>query len=953
MQRQTSEITGNGFLVFSNDTSIRNKADVSVARFLNLGETTNVAQIEVSSTLVNVASIENNSDIFVTGVEDVSSSLVSGFYNGLTYRGLSGSITGSGALYVSGGLNSSGSTIEQGVFSLNQEGAETNTKIFENQGEISANLFVKEGFFLVSNKEDFTEVSQGVLFLKDGSLNEGIISQNTINLEDRATFENQGVVSVLSLDVDVFEEIIGENGELFLYGSSSNLGTITQSKIVLSQDASLMNMGNLEAIIENNGSITGIGSVVITGDSFTTGDIENKITINEKLTFNVLENVSLGEITNNGILSLSSEEFVLLNTLSGSGLLNVDTILSLKDEGVLLTQNDLTIFSQAELILNASNLKIENQINNEGKIVFTQGLNENDISGQGKVVIEGEVFNEGLIFQNIEITSGALTTSGDNIYSDVALLGGDLNLQTGVLDTSITGAGNVYILEDVLVTQNASIDSSVNLSVSGALDIDTNTLNLSTLNLLENSTLIISIQEFQDSSQDLSGQINATTINIDSSANLFLNIQVDESLQVGYEKEFTLLTGDISSDFNLENMLSNNRFEVTQTDTIGTYNIAYIATAAEVVATQGGTENHSQISSAWDIFDRINASGSSQNVANTLYNLSSSKGSEQDYLKSLTNTAPTDSDMVVGTSQMLNKQISNQVDKRLNISGLSGGDSVSGRNGGENGRNGGDDFNLESVWAQVLFNVSDQDTSSDTQGYLGKTIGISVGADTELLENFTLGLGYTYSYSQVDSDDREIDVNTQTVFLYAKYQPDSRFVRAVLSYGFSDYDEQKTASDVSFGADYSTHALGADVTTGYNFANGLTPEVGLRYLLVNQETYTDEAGQTVHTPNSDLLTAVVGLGYKKRMNAQTFFFDFTAGVNATYDVITDNVQSGVDIAGQTAYTIQGEEIHRFGTEWTIGAETHFQNWSFNLDYDFGLKENFTSHTVILKAKYDF
>ena len=74
---------------------------------------------------------------------------------------------------------------------------------------------------------------------------------------------------------------------------------------------------------------------------------------------------------------------------------------------------------------------------------------------------------------------------------------------------------------------------------------------------------------------------------------------------------------------------------------------------------------------------------------------------------------------------------------------------------------------------------------------------------------------------------------------------------------------------------------------------------------------------------------------------------------ATYDFLSDSVAANVMIPGAASYVVNGDALSRMGGEFGIGLGILYDGWDITLDYNLNLRESYTSHTGMLKFRYDF
>ena len=267
------------------------------------------------------------------------------------------------------------------------------------------------------------------------------------------------------------------------------------------------------------------------------------------------------------------------------------------------------------------------------------------------------------------------------------------------------------------------------------------------------------------------------------------------------------------------------------------------------------------------------------------------------------------------------------------------------------GRSGGDEDNLDyGVWAQGLINHSRLNGQ-----FTGDTLGIAVGVDTMIDNTYTLGIGYAYNNTDVDSGEMgTTNIDSSSIFVYGQYKPNEWFVNAMLNYTMSDYDQSVTAFGARFDdTTYGVTSFGGQVMGGYEFASGITPEVGLRYLHVAQDNYTNGLND-ISVQDTDYLTGIAGMQYAFAIESDSEL-KFSPNLRAalTYDFLSDAAVATVTIPGAASYVVSGESLSRLGGEFGIGLSATYKGWEISANYDLDLHEHYTSHTGMLKFKYDF
>lgn len=266
------------------------------------------------------------------------------------------------------------------------------------------------------------------------------------------------------------------------------------------------------------------------------------------------------------------------------------------------------------------------------------------------------------------------------------------------------------------------------------------------------------------------------------------------------------------------------------------------------------------------------------------------------------------------------------------------------------GRAGGDvNATAGGVWAQGLIN-----RSRLMHQFNGYTRGVGAGIDGTLNRVFTIGAGYAFNHSDIDLRSRDTDIDSNTVFVYGQYKPNAWYANAVLNYTQSKYEENGNALGIAVESDYKINSYGAQIATGYDFINGITPEAGLRYIHVSGDTYTNSLGIRNKIDDADYLTAVLGAKYATRIDVTEELAlrpELRAAVK--YDIVSDDTSSVVTMPGIDAYGIRGDRLNRTAGEFGVGMGLVWRALDIALIYDIDVRKDYTSQTGMIKARYNF
>ena len=554
----------------------------------------------------------------------------------------------------------------------------------------------------------------------------------------------------------------------------------------------------------------------------------------------------------------------------------------------------------------------------DGNIAATQGG-----------AIYSTFYNSEQKVNNVAITGATFTNNqaneGGAIYNEgQADIGGNkaamyIENSTFTGNTAKTNGGALFVAEGGTVelagTNTFSgnkangilndIHNNGTLNVSGALTLDGGITGTGSVVFADNTSLTAALKN---------STIVAKSVTIGN--NVALNLR---NIVAG---TYDFINGSTTGSFTFaEDVL----FEITQDGN----KITATAKAAEDIASDAGVSED-----AAEVLAGLGNASADNEKAQAVLNTIQSKiaaGNTEVVEQIVENINPTTAPVAQSVATEVNGQIMTLVGARLAP--------ATGRSGG--------DYKIDAggVWAKALYNRSKQDGA-----FRGYTQGIAMGIDSVIEDVFTLGVGYAYNNTDIKADARKTDVKGHNFFVYGEYQPSEWFVNTALSYSKSDYKEQKQL--VGTDAKYNVETYGAQAIAGYDFANGLTPQAGLRYLHVKQDSHTDGLSY-VDAEDTDLLTAVAGINYAKDFAKEKATFTPEVRLAATYDVVSDGAEANV-VLGGSSYVVKGDRLPRFGVEAGLGLQMNIADRvDINVDYDLGIRRDYTSHTGTVSLKYNF
>ena len=558
-----------------------------------------------------------------------------------------------------------------------------------------------------------------------------------------------------------------------------------------------------------------------------------------------------------------------------------------------------------------------------------------------------------------------------NIKADTStskLLGGtstvtDMNIASGntfTLDQAEEGPVSLTVtdmnvdgtlkLADGAVSGTGYTVSNTNVNNGGTLDVGTNSYT-SNVTMNEGSTLSLTVAKGE--SGTVNGNIaEGSDFKIAGNSNLQVVINDDADLSKGTPLDLGAISKALTDEAQQEDK------KLTLADNF-IYDLSVDGETGEVTAVKedaagvadnavkaGASANAAGTISAFALVDGLSGQGK---AVHDFINTSMQKGDAASAAQLAEDVAPSAAPVV----QTVETGIMNQAYGAVS-SQLSGGHVAS----AAQGKSSGDGmFNKAAAWVRTLFNKSELDDTSKAKGFDVETTGVALGFHKEVAENVKAGVAYAYGDTSVDGHHRDTDVDSHTFMLYGEYKPSDWYVNAIASYGMSDYDESKHTAVGKIKGSYDVETYGLQAMTGYDFnVNGytLTPEAGLRYAHIKQDSYRDSAGQRISSDNQDILTGIAGIKASKDFALDNGMkLRPEARLAMTYDLMDGENDAIVNI-GSASYRINGEQLDRFGIEAGAGLTAELnEEWDVSAGYEGKFRDDFSDHTGILSAKYKF
>lgn len=830
--------------------------------------------------------------------------------------------------------------------------------------------------FVSTNEE--AKKSTGIFAIaKGGSLeNAGTVAANATSVKNNGSIKNTGTFTLSDYESDggSFHGAYTQDGGSLVLSNNATITTDNQNSADEKQ-ANKVTISNAEKIEVTNGSAIDTSYLEISGDA----DKKTEIIIGGNNP-NAGRETDADEQWRNDAYILSYNDATIENadiTIKAGGHLQQaatgDNADSAKPHIMTITNSTVAVETGGSMISSSTKdgtssfeLAGESSVDLNGGIINgkisvgdTSEINVNNagstiktLAGAGTLNINANTSVSTLFGSASEIGTLAVKEGSTFILDSLEKV--DENEDEGIeaRDEVKLTAGKMEVSGTAIVADNnANTIEATTVKDGGILDLGYNTFK-SNVTMDAGSTLNVGVKNAEETETgelthgNISGNLTVTAPS-DGEANASMNLIIAADTKLGEESKIDLASG---SENGLGNLVVNNNllYNLEGVDDDGKITGSEITVSkkdssevAAGVAANGANGNQAGTIAAF--VDGLSGNAQADNITNQISTLVQS-GNVKGAARLAKEVAPVAAPVAQSQVTETTNQVFGAVATRL--SGGSVSSAAEGKSSGDSV------FERTAMWVQGLFNKSKYDGSND---FKTDSTGLALGAEKYLNSDVKVGAGYAYTNSDVKQGDRKIDVDTHTAFVYGEYKPSDWYVNGIASYNWGDYDEKKYGG---LSGKYDVNSIALQAMTGYDFhMNGavVTPEAGLRYINIHQDSYTDTAGQRVSENSSDYLTGIVGAKIKKD-------YTLSNGMNIrpearlamTYDLVNDNSNASVMLANGSAYQVRGEALDRFGVEAGVGLTAEVDdNVEVSLGYEGKFRDHYKDHTGLLNAKYKF
>ena len=266
----------------------------------------------------------------------------------------------------------------------------------------------------------------------------------------------------------------------------------------------------------------------------------------------------------------------------------------------------------------------------------------------------------------------------------------------------------------------------------------------------------------------------------------------------------------------------------------------------------------------------------------------------------------------------------------------------------------------DSLWLRAIYSDGDQQASAGFSSYRLKSKGFTLGADRDVSDFLTLGLGMTLVNSSANLTGsgpagNNSDTESYLASLYAGWRHQDYFVDTTMSLGVSQSDLQGSGWQTQYDSRQVALSLLAGKSFLFNNNDSLIePTLGFNYTRLSSDGYSYDAMQ-VEDSRLQALELGGGIRFITSMDLGSGQLLPEASLMAWHDVKAEAVETGIGFENSgESFTYFGPEAVKNRYQASIGAEYWMDNnITLSLNYDHNWQSGFKANTVQAKFRYDF
>lgn len=243
----------------------------------------------------------------------------------------------------------------------------------------------------------------------------------------------------------------------------------------------------------------------------------------------------------------------------------------------------------------------------------------------------------------------------------------------------------------------------------------------------------------------------------------------------------------------------------------------------------------------------------------------------------------------------------------------------------------------DGVWTNVAYNYAQQkhyDWKADTLFFV-------VGADKNIASNAKIGFSYAFADSDVVTGNANGFNNSHNFYIYGQYLIDNLYANIIGNYGISWYKPDDRRGHVQ--------NYGVGLNVGLYMPHNFITQVGVRYLGIMPDTYTDKYGMAISPNNINMWTLAPGIKYVIDTDA----FKIHLYADVLYDINKQHEVMTIKFTGYNRREISLEAPGRVAISPRVLVEKVFGRFNIGAEYGLELRSGFQSHTGSIKWRCAF
>ena len=287
------------------------------------------------------------------------------------------------------------------------------------------------------------------------------------------------------------------------------------------------------------------------------------------------------------------------------------------------------------------------------------------------------------------------------------------------------------------------------------------------------------------------------------------------------------------------------------------------------------------------------------------------------------------------------------------------------------GLSSGDDMEKDKrFWFQAFGTYAEQGKREGIEGFISSTGGFAYGADKQISNALLMGLAGSFAHTDVDTrlSRNGTTINSYQGMVYSSYKfGKNYFMDSQVGIAYNTYDGDRFITvgsvDRTAVADYEGYqvltkiGLGRDMFFGNHFE--FTPSLDLSWTHVEINDYTETGAGTsnliVNDQDYDILNLTLRGELRRTwdINEGSLTPEIHLGYN--YEALDDKIQTvSAFNGGGNTFTTTGFDPANHSVLGGVGITfSNHNNFDFIATYDIESKQDFTSHSALLKYRWNF